>query len=104
MRTHLFGLTKVFSLFYSFRIVIKHGRVLTKGYPLFQSPIGYADEFLYGEQRDVNKAKRVSLESGDVLILGGESRHIYDGVKAIIPDTAPPALLGHIDQVASTSL
>lgn len=55
--------------------------------------IGASAEFLYGEERDVNKAKSVLLESGDVLIFGGESRHIYHGVKAILPDTAPLVLL-----------
>ncbi|KAG6420975.1 hypothetical protein SASPL_117521 [Salvia splendens] len=66
---------------------------LDKRLPVVSISIGDSAEFLYGEQRDVNKAKSVTLESGDVLIFGGESRHIYHGVKAIVPDTAPPALL-----------
>ncbi|KAF3451773.1 hypothetical protein FNV43_RR07869 [Rhamnella rubrinervis] len=46
-----------------------------------------------GDERDVYKADRVILESGDVLIFGGVSRHIYHGVSSIIPNTAPKKLL-----------
>ncbi len=46
--------------------------------------IGDTAEFLYGDQRDVDKAEKVSLESGDVLVFGGESRHIFHGVASII--------------------
>jgi len=35
--------------------------------------IGDTAEFLYGDEREVDKAKRVLLESGDVLIFGGKS-------------------------------
>ncbi|XP_047942819.1 uncharacterized protein LOC125189601 [Salvia hispanica] len=66
---------------------------LDKRLPVVSISIGASAEFLYGEERDVNKAKSVLLESGDVLIFGGESRHIYHGVKAILPDTAPLVLL-----------
>ena len=55
--------------------------------------IGDSAEFLYGDQRDVDKANKVELESGDVLIFGGSSRHIFHGVTAIKPNTAPNALL-----------
>lgn len=54
--------------------------------------IGDSAEFLYGDQRDVKQAERLVLESGDVLIFGGKSRHIYHGVASIIPNSAPPAL------------
>ncbi|KAH6777949.1 2-oxoglutarate-dependent dioxygenase family protein [Perilla frutescens var. hirtella] len=66
---------------------------LDEGLPVVSISIGDSAEFLYGDQRDVNKAESVLLESGDVLIFGGESRHIYHGVKAIIPDSAPLPLL-----------
>ncbi|KAL0338102.1 UNVERIFIED_CONTAM: Alpha-ketoglutarate-dependent dioxygenase AlkB [Sesamum angustifolium] len=66
---------------------------LLKGFPVVSISIGDSAEFLYGDQRDVDKAKSVLLKSGDVLIFGGESRLIFHGVKAIIPDTAPRALL-----------
>ncbi|KAL0375418.1 UNVERIFIED_CONTAM: Alpha-ketoglutarate-dependent dioxygenase AlkB [Sesamum radiatum] len=66
---------------------------LLKGFPVVSISIGDSAEFLYGDQRDVDKAKSVLLESGDMLIFGGESRLIFHGVKTIIPDTAPRPLL-----------
>ncbi|XP_074268257.1 uncharacterized protein LOC141591725 [Silene latifolia] len=66
---------------------------LRKGIPIVTFSIGDSAEFLYGDQRDVEKADKVVLESGDVLIFGGKSRHIFHGVPAIIPDTAPKMLL-----------
>ncbi|PIN01617.1 DNA oxidative demethylase [Handroanthus impetiginosus] len=66
---------------------------LVKGLPVVSISVGDSAEFLYGDQRDVDKAENVVLESGDVLIFGGESRHIFHGVKRIIPNTAPPPLL-----------
>ncbi|KAF3451389.1 hypothetical protein FNV43_RR07484 [Rhamnella rubrinervis] len=55
--------------------------------------VGDSAEFLYGDERDECKADKVILESGDVLLFGGESRHIYHGVSSIIPNTAPKKLL-----------
>ncbi|KAL2542491.1 2-oxoglutarate-dependent dioxygenase family protein [Abeliophyllum distichum] len=66
---------------------------LDRGLPVVSLCLGDSAEFLYGHQRNVNKAEKVVLESGDVLIFGGESRHIFHGVKSIIPNTAPPPLL-----------
>ncbi|XP_019186223.1 PREDICTED: uncharacterized protein LOC109180953 isoform X1 [Ipomoea nil] len=65
---------------------------LHSGLPVVSFSIGDSAEFLYGDERDVQKAEKVSLESGDVLIFGGKSRHIFHGVTSIIPNTAPPAL------------
>lgn len=66
---------------------------LRSGLPVVSVSVGDSAEFLYGNQRNVNKAEKVILESGDVLIFGGESRHIFHGVMSIVPNTAPPALL-----------
>ncbi|XVE88583.1 hypothetical protein DITRI_Ditri19aG0081100 [Diplodiscus trichospermus] len=66
---------------------------LHKGLPVVSFSIGDSAEFLYGDQRDVDKAEKVELESGDVLIFGGESRHIFHGVTAIKQNTAPRSLL-----------
>ncbi|KAJ7961121.1 alpha-ketoglutarate-dependent dioxygenase AlkB-like [Quillaja saponaria] len=66
---------------------------LRKGLPIVSFSVGDAAEFLYGEQRDVEKAEKVVLESGDVLIFGGKSRHIFHGVSSIIPHSAPKALI-----------
>lgn len=66
---------------------------LDKGLPVVSFSVGDSAEFLYGDQRDVNKADKVVLESGDVLIFGGKSRHIFHGVTSVIPDSAPKALI-----------
>ncbi|XP_045830492.1 uncharacterized protein LOC123921842 isoform X2 [Trifolium pratense] len=66
---------------------------LRKGLPVVSFSIGDSAEFLYGDQRNVEKAESVFLESGDVLIFGGESRHVYHGVSSIIPNSAPEELL-----------
>ncbi|KAE9445717.1 hypothetical protein C3L33_22381, partial [Rhododendron williamsianum] len=62
---------------------------LDKGLPVVSFSIGDSAEFLYGDQRDVNKAEKLLLESGDVLIFGGKSRHIFHGVSSIISNSAP---------------
>ncbi|XP_074311874.1 DNA N(6)-methyladenine demethylase ALKBH1D-like isoform X2 [Silene latifolia] len=66
---------------------------LSKGLPVVSFSVGDAAEFLHGNQRDVNKAEKLVLESGDVLIFGGESRHVFHGINSIIPHSAPPFLL-----------
>ncbi|KAL8526516.1 hypothetical protein ACS0TY_015641 [Phlomoides rotata] len=66
---------------------------LARGLPVVSISLGDSAEFLYGDQRDIGKAESVELESGDILVFGGESRHIFHGVTSIYPDTAPPALL-----------
>ncbi|KAB2613103.1 hypothetical protein D8674_035419 [Pyrus ussuriensis x Pyrus communis] len=66
---------------------------LCKCLPVVSFSIGDTAEFLYGEQRDVDRANKVILESGDVLIFGGKSRHVFHGVSSIKPDTAPKTLL-----------
>ncbi|WVZ61587.1 hypothetical protein U9M48_011439 [Paspalum notatum var. saurae] len=48
---------------------------LTKGLPFISISIGDTAEFLFGDTGDKDQATKINLESGDVLILGGESRH-----------------------------
>lgn len=64
-----------------------------QGLPVVSFSIGHSAEFLYGIDRNVDKAEKVLLESGDVLIFGGESRLVFHGVSSIVPDSAPKALL-----------
>ncbi|CAL0306271.1 unnamed protein product [Lupinus luteus] len=66
---------------------------LQKGLPIVSFCIGDSAQFFYGDHRDVEKAENVLLESGDVLIFGGESRHVFHGVSSIIPYSAPNELL-----------
>ncbi|KAL9236171.1 hypothetical protein vseg_010872 [Gypsophila vaccaria] len=65
---------------------------LSKGLPVVSFSVGDTAEFLYGDLRDTNKAEKLVLESGDVLIFGGESRHVFHGISSIIPHSAPPFL------------
>lgn len=66
---------------------------LHKGLPVVSFSLGDSAEFLYGDERDVEKAEKVVLESGDVLIFGGESRLVFHGVSSIVPNSAPKELL-----------
>ena len=66
---------------------------LRKGLPVVSFSIGDSAEFLYGDERNVEKADSVLLESGDVLIFGGESRHVFHGVSSVLPNSAPKELL-----------
>lgn len=69
---------------------------LNRGLPIVSKSIGDSAEFSYGNQRDVNKAEKIVLESVDVLI-GGKSTHAYHGVASILTKTAPQALLQESD-------
>ena len=62
---------------------------LDKGLPVVSFSLGDTAEFLYGDDRDVDKASKIKLESGDVLIFGGQSRLIFHGVSGIMPKSAP---------------
>lgn len=66
---------------------------LQKGLPVVSFSIGDSADFLYGDERNIDKAEKIVLKSGDVLIFGGRSRHIFHGVTTINPCTAPAALL-----------
>ncbi|KAL5742403.1 hypothetical protein ACOSP7_029135 [Xanthoceras sorbifolium] len=66
---------------------------LRKGLPVVSFSVGDSAEFLYGDERDLHKAEKVILKSGDVLIFGGDSRHIFHGVSSINPNSAPVFLL-----------
>lgn len=66
---------------------------LEKGLPVVSFSIGDSAEFLFGDHSDIDQAEKVTLQSGDILIFGGKSRHVFHGVTAIHPNTAPKALL-----------
>ncbi|CAN6454182.1 unnamed protein product [Victoria cruziana] len=66
---------------------------IQKGLPVVSFSVGDSAEFLFGEDRDVEKAQKCRLDSGDVLIFGGKSRLVFHGVPTIFPDTAPKQLL-----------
>ncbi|XP_014499126.1 uncharacterized protein LOC106760178 [Vigna radiata var. radiata] len=68
---------------------------LRRGLPVVSFSIGDSAQFLYGDHRDPDKAEKLQLESGDVLIFGGSSRNVFHGVSAIHPNSAPNLLLQH---------
>ncbi|EXC01339.1 Alpha-ketoglutarate-dependent dioxygenase AlkB [Morus notabilis] len=70
---------------------------IRKGLPVVSFSIGDAADFKYGDQRDVDTAKEVMLESGDVLIFGGDARYVFHGVTTIHTNTAPKTLLEQTD-------
>lgn len=70
---------------------------IKNGLPVVSFSIGDTAEFLYGDDRDVAKAKKIELKSGDVLIFGGKSRLVFHGVPCIIPKTAPKFLVDEVN-------
>ncbi|XP_071742519.1 DNA N(6)-methyladenine demethylase ALKBH1D-like [Rutidosis leptorrhynchoides] len=66
---------------------------LEGGLPVVSITVGDSAKFVYSYTGDVGHAKEVLLQSGDVLIFGGESRLIHHGIKKIIPESAPLSLL-----------
>ncbi|CAA7024642.1 unnamed protein product [Microthlaspi erraticum] len=66
---------------------------IRKGLPVVSFSIGDSAEFLYGDQSDEDKAEKVFLESGDVLLFGGKSRNVFHGVRSINKNTAPKVLV-----------
>ncbi|XP_014504188.2 uncharacterized protein LOC106764415 [Vigna radiata var. radiata] len=66
---------------------------LRKGLPVVSFSVGNSAYFLYGDERNPKKATSVALDSGDVLIFGGESRLVFHGVSTIFPNSAPKELM-----------
>lgn len=48
--------------------------------------------FTIGGLKRTGKKRNITLHSGDILVMGGEDRLVFHGVKKIIPNTAPPEL------------
>lgn len=60
-----------------------------KSWPIVSASIGIPAVFqLYGPTRG-GKAQNIALSDGDVMVLGGEARHFYHGVKPIAAATDP---------------
>ncbi|KAJ1268318.1 hypothetical protein BS78_07G125700 [Paspalum vaginatum] len=64
-------------------------RSISQGLPIVSVSIGDTAEFLFGNTRDKDRATKINLESGDVLILGGRSRLLFHGVSHVKLNTAP---------------
>ncbi|KAG0604183.1 hypothetical protein M758_10G151100 [Ceratodon purpureus] len=66
---------------------------LKRGSPVVSFSVGDSAVFAYGNERDPEKAEKIALESGDVLVFGGPARMIYHGVASILPKSAPKELI-----------
>jgi len=62
---------------------------INQGLPFISISIGDTAEFMFGDTRDKGKATKIDLESGDVLILGGESRLLFHGISHVKTNTTP---------------
>ncbi len=56
--------------------------------PVLSLSLGDTGVFRYGGTSRGGPTRSVRLESGDALVIGGESRLIYHGVDRIIPDSS----------------
>ncbi|KAJ1272903.1 hypothetical protein BS78_06G238500 [Paspalum vaginatum] len=65
------------------------GRSINQGLPIVSISIGDTAEFLFSDARDKDRATKVNLESGDILILGGRSRLLFHGISHVKPNTTP---------------
>jgi DNA alkylation damage repair protein AlkB len=62
------------------------------GIPVVSFSLGDTAKYLIGGLRRKDPAKRILLESGDVVVMGGPSRLRYHGVSGILAGTAPQEL------------
>jgi alkylated DNA repair protein (DNA oxidative demethylase) len=62
---------------------------LRAGTPIVSVSLGDTAEFLLGGTRRKDPLRRIPLQSGDALCLGGPSRLAYHGVARICPGTGP---------------
>ena len=60
-------------------------------YPIVTVCLGAAADFLIGGLKRSDKPHTVLVESGDVIIMGGESRMRFHGIRKIYPGTSPIA-------------
>ena len=61
--------------------------------PVVSFSLGDDCLFTIGGLTRTGKKRNITLHSGDILVMGGEDRLIFHGVKKIIPHTAPPELM-----------
>lgn len=60
--------------------------------PVVSFSIGDDCRFTIGGLKRTDKKRNIMLQSGDILVMGGEHRLVFHGVKKIIPNTASPEL------------
>jgi len=57
--------------------------------PIVSVSLGVAATFLWGGLRRTDTTRRIGLNSGDVVVWGGESRYAFHGVAPIAPGLHP---------------
>ncbi|WVZ92831.1 hypothetical protein U9M48_038869 [Paspalum notatum var. saurae] len=62
---------------------------INQGLPFISISISDTAKFMFGDTRDKGKATKIDLESGDVLILGGESRLLFHGISHVKTNITP---------------
>ncbi|CAJ1343422.1 unnamed protein product [Effrenium voratum] len=67
---------------------------LEAGYPLMGLYLGASCELAYSTEgpSGTSKPKVLRLKSGDLLLMGGESRQLWHGISRVIPNTTPSNL------------
>lgn len=60
--------------------------------PVISISIGDDCVFIVGGPQRSDPRRKITLKSGDVLVIGAEHRFIFHGVEKILPDTAPKEL------------
>ena len=58
--------------------------------PILSVSLGCAAWFRYGGRRRRDPTRRLLLESGDVVLMGGPARLVYHGIDRILPGTGDP--------------
>jgi DNA alkylation damage repair protein AlkB len=61
------------------------------GIPIVSLSVGDAAEFLIGGLQRRDPLRKVLLESGDAVVMGGPSRLRYHGISRIVRDSSPLA-------------
>lgn len=57
--------------------------------PIVSVSVGVPAQFLWGGLRRSDRTRKIMLESGDVVVWGGESRFIYHGIATLRENTYP---------------
>jgi alkylated DNA repair protein (DNA oxidative demethylase) len=70
----------------------ERAETIEAGTPVVSLSLGETAKFLIGGLRRREPLKRILLESGDALVMGGPSRLRYHGVSGILAGTAPREL------------
>jgi DNA oxidative demethylase len=60
--------------------------------PVVSISLGDDAIFIRGGVKKTDAKEKLTLKSGDVLVMGAEHRLAYHGVRKIVPHTAPPEL------------